>query len=134
MKSVPVSRRSGLSRAISALLVLFVVFQPAAGFAVQILKASEKMSCCSRTKRNCCCRKDGNLSQSPKWKAVVASDCERSCSPASASVKPSLFVPTSVFTGRTTLSFVDAALRASAESAFSAYLAFLHQRPPPFVS
>ena len=124
---------STLRRAISALVVLSVVFQPAAAFAIQLLKASESVMSCCRTKRNCCCRKDGQRSQIPVWKAVAA-DCERSCSPATATAKPILFVQSQAVSARGMMPLAGMVLLPSAHAVSSAYPAFLYQRPPPFLS
>jgi hypothetical protein len=124
---------SSLRRAIAALVVVFVTFQPAAAFAIQVLKVSESVMSCCRTKKNCCCRKDGQRGQAPAWKAAAA-DCERSCSPALATAKPLLFVESNVMPACGILSLAGMVLLPSAQPVSSAYPAFLYQRPPPVLS
>jgi hypothetical protein len=117
---------------VSALVLLCVLFQPAATFAAQLLKADPVMSCC-RSKRSCCCRKDGKRSHLPAWKAAV--DCKRTCSQNVAIVRTDALLDASA--GRTSAErLTDSGVVAQpvVVAASASYLAFLHQRPPPSLS
>ena len=122
----------GQKRIISILALLFFVLQPATAFAKKVLNASDSgMSCC-RTKRNCCCRKEGKK-KAIGVKALV--NCERQCSQVASASKPLDALHSCLASARiAVLIDTGVVLQARITSSSTSYLAFLYQRPPPSLS
>jgi hypothetical protein len=119
-----------LRKIVLVLALLCVVFQPISAFAAQLLKTADSTMSCCRTKRSCCCRKDGKRATLPAWKA--ATECSRTCLQRIGVNPPAADLNIRGLTGHVQfLSAWDEVALLSHSSDSSAYLAFLYQRPPP---